>query len=258
MAQAKVESRSAGYQFFMLVLCIYALAVLAVDATVHLKPQVKAVFDYADFAVCGIFFVDFLISFWAAPNRWQYFVRWGWIDLLSSIPALEVARWGRLARIVRVFRVLRGLRATRIVTTVVLRQRAENSFLAASIVAVLLIVFCSVAILQFETSPESNITTAGDAIWWAFATITTVGYGDRYPVTAEGRFVAVVLMGAGVGLFSIFSGFLAAWFVAPESEATDSEVAALREDVGRLRNEIMGLKDYLQTKLEPTSRENVR
>src|SRR5687768_8583712 len=223
MDPSKAESRLAGYQFFMLVLCIYALAVLAADATVRLRPEVKAVFEYADYAVCAIFFIDFFVSLWAAPNRWQYFVTWGWIDLLSSIPALDVARWGRLARVVRVFRVLRGLRATRLVTTVVFRRRAENSFLTASVVTILLIVFCSVAILQFESSSESNIRTAGDAIWWALTTITTVGYGDRYPVTAEGRCVAVVLMGAGVGLFSIFSGILAAWFIAPETKAADSE-----------------------------------
>lgn len=60
-----------------------------------------------------------------------------------------------------------------------------------------------------ETAPESNIKTAEDAIWWAFVTITTVGYGDRFPVTTEGRIIAALLMTAGVGLFGTFTGFIA-------------------------------------------------
>jgi voltage-gated potassium channel len=110
--------------------------------------------------------------------------------------------------------VLRGLRGAKLPAAVVLRQRAQNTFLAASLVALLLMVFCSIAILHFENVPQSNIKTADDAIWWAFATITTVGYGDR-PIPPEGRFVAAILMCAGVGLFGTFSGFLAACFYRP-------------------------------------------
>jgi len=104
----------------------------------------------------------------------------------------------------------------------------------------MLIVFCSIAMLHFETVPGSNIKTAEDAIWWAFATVTTVGYGDRYPVTSEGRLVAVLLMIAGVGLFGTFSGFLAAWFLAPEEKADDLELAKIREEVAAIREMLEG------------------
>jgi voltage-gated potassium channel len=82
-------------------------------------------------------------------------------------------------------------------------------------VAILVMVTASVAVLQFETTDSANIKTAEDALWWAMTTMTTVGYGDRFPVTTEGRLVAAVLMCAGVGLFGTLSGLLAAWFVAP-------------------------------------------
>jgi voltage-gated potassium channel len=176
-----------GYQLFTLMVCFYALAALALETAVRLEPETRAILDYADYAVCALFFLDFLISLWRAPNRWRYFITWGWLDLLSSVPTVDVVRWGRAARIVRVFRVLRGLRATKIAAGLVLKRRAENTILAASLVALLLIVFCSVAVLHFEVDPEANIKTAEDAIWWAFATITTVGYGDRYPVTLSGE-----------------------------------------------------------------------
>ena len=227
---------SSGYQIFMLVLCLYALGAMAAQTAIHLEPGTLDIIEYADYAVCALFLIDFAISLWRAPNRQMYFLTWGWLDLISSIPAIEMARWGRAARVLRVLRVFRGLRATKLLTTLALQRRTENTFLAVSLVALLLTVFCSIAILHFESGPESNIKTPEDALWWAFATITTVGYGDRYPVTLEGRLVAAVLMCGGVGLFGTFSGFLAAWLIGPNREKGDitDEVRALRQEVATL------------------------
>lgn len=226
---------SPTYHLLMLVLSLYAIAALAAEVAVHLNPQVRAVLAYADYGVCVLFACDFVISMWRAPNRRRYFFRWGWLDLLSSIPVLSVARWGRVARVARVFRVLRGVRATKEITAVILKERARNTFLAATLLALLLVIVCSVAVLHFETTREANIRTAEDAMWWSFATITTVGYGDRYPVTPEGRFVAILLMCAGVGLFGTLSGFLAAWFLGDERKETDNDLVALRKEIAALR-----------------------
>lgn len=84
--------------------------------------------------------------------------------------------------------------------------------------------------------------TAGDALWWAVATITTVGYDDRYPITGEGGLVALILMSAGVGLFGTFSAFLAAWFLARD-ESEESALRALRVEVAALRTAIEGDSD---------------
>jgi voltage-gated potassium channel len=100
----------------------------------------------------------------------------------------------------------------------------------------LLTITCGAAILHFEVHADGNIKTADDAVWWALVTITTVGYGDRFPVTTEGRVIAVVLMFAGVGLFGTFSGFLASWFIG--SDESKSEVAQLREEVRDLISRI--------------------
>jgi voltage-gated potassium channel len=81
------------------------------------------------------------------------------------------------------------------------------------VIAILMIIFSSIAILQVETDPNSNIKNAEDAIWWSFVTITTVGYGDKFPVTTEGRIIAAFLMTVGVGLFGTFTGFVASWFM---------------------------------------------
>lgn len=241
MDSAQTRPVSVGYQLFMLILCLYALAALALQTAIRIQPETQAVLDYADYAVCALFFLDFIVSLWRAQNRSRYFVTWGWLDLLSSIPTLDVVRWGRAARVLRIFRVVRGLRATKVVAELVLRRRAENTFFAASLIALLLIIFCSVAVLHFEVDPNSNIKTAEDAIWWAFETTTLVGYGDHYPVTSEGRFVAAILMSAGIGLFGTFSGFLAAWFIgsgASEESVVSAELGALRRDIAALRKSL--------------------
>jgi voltage-gated potassium channel len=97
----------------------------------------------------------------------------------------------------------------------VFKNKAQGAFTSVAILAVLLIIFCSIGILQVEKDPNSNIKTAEDAIWWAYVTITTVGYGDKFPVTTEGRLIAALLMTAGVGLFGTFTAYVASWFVEP-------------------------------------------
>lgn len=114
------------------------------------------------------------------------------------------------------------------------KRRAENSMLAATLVAIMLITFCSIAILHFELDADANILSADDAVWWAFTTITTVGYGDRYPTTGEGRMIAVLLMSAGVGLFGVFSGFLASWFIGEEEQADIADLVEIRTELARI------------------------
>ena len=97
--------------------------------------------------------------------------------------------------------------------------------------------------LNFENAPNSNIKNPEDALWWAFTTVTTVGYGDKYPVTTEGRIVAALLMTSSVGLFGIFTGFIACLFVAEDKKNDAQDIRQLIEEVRvlRLRIELMGL-----------------
>ncbi|MEA2489411.1 MAG: voltage-gated potassium channel [Acidobacteriota bacterium] len=229
---------SPAYQIFMLILCVFALAMTVLETAFALDPEVGRILEYADTFVCVVFLFDFVLSFARVPRKGRYLMTWGWLDLLSSVPQLDFARWGRIARVARLFRVLRALRASRLLTKMLMRKRRQSVALAAAILALFLVVGSSAAILRFEDLPQSNIKTADDAIWWAFATITTIGYGDRFPASTEGRFIAALLMTAGVGLFGAFSAALAAWFLAPEDEATDAEIAELRAEIVALRNAI--------------------
>lgn len=226
---------SGPYQLFMLLLCLFALGALGAETVVTLRPATSQVLEYADLIVCALFFGDFCVQLARAPSRWGYFVRWGWIDLLSSVPMVDVLRAGRAVRVLRVLRVLRGVKSAKLLAEFLLKARAQSAFMAASLVSLLLIVFSSIAILQFERVEGANITSADDAVWWAVVTLTTVGYGDRYPVTGEGRIIAALLMTAGVGLFGTFSGFIASWFLKAGEQQQESELQQVRDELSAIR-----------------------
>jgi voltage-gated potassium channel len=146
-------------------------------------------------------------------------MQWGWIDLLSSIPLVGFFRVGRVFRLIRLIRVIRAFKSTKHLVNHIFANKVQGTLTSVLIIAVLLIIFSSIAILQVEHDPKSNIKTAGDALWWSYVTITTVGYGDRYPVTDEGRILAAVLMTAGVGLFGTFTAYISSLFVASNNKS---------------------------------------
>jgi voltage-gated potassium channel len=223
------------YQLFMLVLCIWALTILASDRIFGFSEPTKAILQYADNVVCLLFLADFAYNFVKAPNRWRYMRTWGWIDLLSSIPALDALRLGRFARLVRILKVLRAVKSARGVAHYVIAHRTESASLAAILSCLLILVFTSISVLQFEAPADgANIKTAEDAMWWAISTMTTVGYGDRFPITSEGRLLAVFLMATGVGAFGTLSGILAAWFLSPATKEADSD----REEIKAMLMEL--------------------
>jgi voltage-gated potassium channel len=100
----------------------------------------------------------------------------------------------------------------------------------------------SISILMVETSEDSTITTAEAAVWWSIVTITTVGYGDYFPVTTPGRIVASIVMICGIGIFSVIAGTLASMLTqlgtSTSADSTSSEVA---DELRRLREEIREL-----------------
>lgn len=207
------EQENLGFlNLLILVLSAYVLIALLIDTLFKLPPEVSRILDIVDIGICIIFLFDFSVRFYRAKNKLK-FMQWGWIDLISSIPTLDFMRAGRMLRLIRLLRILRAFRSTKHLVTHIFKRRKQGALTAAAIIAVLMLIFSSIAILQFENDPNSNIKTAEDAIWWAYVTITTVGYGDKFPITTEGRIIAALLMTVGVGLFGTFTAYLASWFV---------------------------------------------
>jgi len=221
----------------VLVLSVYVLGALLFQTAFQLSPEVNVLLDRIDFLVCVVFLVDFCIRFRRAPSKLA-FLKWGWIDLVSSIPAFDFLRWGRLVRVFRIIRILRAFRSTKHLIAFLYRSRAKSLMGTAALSAVVLVIFSCIAILVFENEKDSNIKTPFDAIWWAFSTITTVGYGDKYPVTDEGKIVAIVLMVTGVGLFGVLTGLFARLLVEPELKKEESDIGKLAEEIRLLREKV--------------------
>lgn len=196
----------------VLVLSVYVLFALAMDAFFVLPPEVSRLLDFIDNCICIFFLFEFCFRFYHAEAKWR-FMRWGWIDLVSSIPVFGFLRVGRVLRLIRLLRILRAFRSVRHLVSHVFKNKAKGVFTTVALLALLILIFSSIAILQVEKDPASNIKTAEDAVWWSYVTITTVGYGDRYPVTTEGRIIACLLMTTGVGLFGTFAGFVSSWLL---------------------------------------------
>lgn len=235
--EANQEEKLSAFQFAIIVLSLYVLGAVCVQTFFKLSREMESLLNDIDTGICFIFLGDFFFRFYKAPSKLR-FLKWGWIDFVSSIPLLDQLRWGRMVRIVRLFRILRAFRSTKVLLSFVFRNRAQGTFVSVALTCVLLAIFASIAMLNLETDPNSNIKTPEDALWWSCTTITTVGYGDKYPVTAEGRVVAVILMTAGVGLFGTFTAFVASTFLGSEQKKEQAEIRELIAEVKQLREKI--------------------
>jgi voltage-gated potassium channel len=181
-------------------------------------PDTKEIAAIVDIVLSGILLADFFGRLYVAEDRRDYFFRRrGFLDLLGSLPLPVI----RVFRVVRVYRGLVRVSALggRKLARQLIRERAQAALLAASFLVMLVLEIGSILVLGAERgAPNANITTGGDALWWAVVTIATVGYGDKYPVTAAGRLIGVLMIIVGVGLFGIFTGYLARMFLTPRAE----------------------------------------
>ncbi len=242
------ESPRLGFlEITVLVLSVYVLGAMLAQVVFQIPPAVSDLLDRIDFLICVVFLFDFAIRFRRAPSKLR-FMKWGWLDLISSIPAYDFLRWGRTVRLIRIIRILRAFRSARHLVAFLYRHRTRSIALTAVLTAFVLVVFSSVAVLAFEHEKESNIKTPLDAVWWAVSTMTTVGYGDRYPVSVEGKLVAMLLMVVGVGLFGVLTGLFARIFVDPNIKREDNDIKSLAEETRKLRE----LVERLEARLSPT------
>jgi voltage-gated potassium channel len=179
-----------------------------------------------------VFGVDYLVRLALAPNKLRF--------IRSHIPDV----------LVLALPLLRPLRAVRAATALARLGRAALTFRGQTIAYVvgavgLLGFVAAVAVLDAERgSPDANIKTFGDAAWWAATTITTVGYGDRVPTSAEGKWVGVALMLGGIALAGTITAALASWFVEhigdverADAKAQD-QIAVLTAELRALRSEL--------------------
>ena len=232
------QKRPAGLQLVMLVLSVYVLAALFVDTVFQLPEEISSLLQTQDTLICFAFLADFFHRLYRAEHK-AAFLQWGWIDFISSIPMLTLFRWGRVVSVIRVVRILRGARSVKYILQALFENKARGIFGTVILVTACLLIFASIAILNVESAPESNIKTAGDALWWAMSTITTGGNGDKFPVTAAGRIIGVVLMTTGVGFFGTLTAYIASMFLNLDRTGGTTEV--------ELANELRLMRERLES-----------
>ncbi len=265
MSQAAAASRpkSNSYTIFIFVLTIISLVVMVVMLLPGLNDETVKVLSFYDNLICVIFLIDFFSNLWNAPKKSDYFIKdRGWLDLLGSIPSLGLLtnagkyagllRLARLSRLSRITRLMRGGGKEALVKDVLANRSQYTAFITILLLFIILTT-SSVLVLQFESSsPDGKILTGGDALWYAVVTLTTVGYGDLFPVTTLGRITGVFIMFAGVGLIGVLASLLSSVLLGspavPEEEEAHVESAATGDgnELAAIKNELAEMRQIMK------------
>jgi voltage-gated potassium channel len=210
----KERKMNLGYEIFVGVLSILSILNILL---IYLVPDsdLDGIINIMNTLFSIIFLGDFFYRILTVPSKSQYFFRdFGWADLFASLP-LPQFKILRVFRLFRVYRLMTNIGPKKIVDTLV-KDRAGSALYVLLLMGVLVLEFGALAVLKQEKiNPDANIKNASDAVWYVLVTISTVGYGDRYPTTNPGRVVGALTIIIGVGIFGTFTGFLANFFLSP-------------------------------------------
>lgn len=220
----RLDRFSARVNPWMTVLAIAWLPVLIVPFVTTLRGAVAATFEAFDYFVWFAFGVEYGIELWLAVDK-RHFVRNHLLDLaVVAVPILRPLRLARLFRLVRLGRVGAVLSEGLNRSKKLLTSHGLHFVLLA--VTVIILAAAGTETLVERHVPGSTIHNFGDALWWAMETVTTVGYGDKVPVTGTGRIVAVILMLTAIGLVGFLTASVASYFV--KEQQPNGELAEVK------------------------------
>jgi len=205
-----VERHEIAWELAMggLALVWVALGFLVDQIGSGVRPELEA----TELLLTGVFVAEFVSRVAAAHDRGQY-VRAHWIDALALAPPLRAFRVFRLLRLLRLVRAFAGFYRAAMHVQSLARHRGFAWLVVAWLTVM---VVCSAFVYAAEHGANKLLDTPFDALWWGVSTLTTVGYGDTYPITPEGRLGGMVLMLLGIGLFSAITATITSYFITQE------------------------------------------
>ncbi|PIW61999.1 ion transporter [Shewanella sp. CG12_big_fil_rev_8_21_14_0_65_47_15] len=220
------------FELAMMLLSLLSVIIVLVMTFGRLDGETYRLLFFIDTTICLIFMINFFIGLFRARDK-TYYLRHHWIDFIASIPAIEALR---IARVFQILRVIRLIRMSRSLLLPLIKQRKQTTLASLLVAMVTILTFASIIILIVESGTEgANIQTAEQAIWWALVTISTVGYGDYYPVSTAGHIVGGIVIVSGVSFFGVISGYMASVFVAPDEterqERQDAHKAEIKSEL---------------------------
>lgn len=203
------------YDSLILFLCIYVLVELAIEVITIIPNHILSILNYIDLAICIIFLFDWFFFLIKAENK-KLYIKQRFLDLIGSIPYVQFMRPFRLLRAVRLTRalkLLRGLRSSKSIFRFFVKNTARSALTIYLSITSIIYFYCCLGLYTFEKSANDMIHTFGDVLWMGFTTLTSVGYGDIYPVTTQGRILSVFLVTTGMGLFGLVTAEIASIFI---------------------------------------------
>ena len=200
------------YNLVLLFLSVYVLSALLIEAFLVKDEEIKLVLQYIDFIVCIFFLTDFFVNFFTAESKIDY-MKYGWIDLLSSIPAVDPLRWGRISKVVRILRYLRALKSIKVILNSLHASKLETLTLCVFLVVFLSFTLSAAFILEFEREHSSSINTAESALWWTFLNIMNAKQAISQAASVEGITMTIILNKVGLLLFAYTNSMIVAWLI---------------------------------------------
>ncbi|HEX2938727.1 MAG TPA: potassium channel family protein [Ruminiclostridium sp.] len=199
----------------IIILSFYTVMEFFIELVTKIPEHALGVLEEIDFFICILFLADWIYYFIVSKDKARYF-KHHLLDLISSIPFVQILKPLRIARAARIFRLvrlIRGMRGAEKFIGIFAKNKARSAMSIYIVITTIIYLYGTLGIYNFEEGINKNINSFGDAMWMAFTTLTTVGYGDCYPITPGGRILCALLVLTGMGLFSLFTAEFAAYIL---------------------------------------------